>query len=201
VLALAYSADGRWVASASVDHTVRVWSADGAHSVQARLEGHQDTVWDVAFHPGARMLASASDDKTVRFWDLPGGAQHATALVHEAGVRALAFSANGRVLASGDAQGSIYWWDVPSASRVFVEHGAHQDAVTNLAYLPDGQTLLSAGEDGALRRWDSPDSWIDRICSKLNTNMSRTQWRQWVGELDYVAQCPGLPIQPDEGGS
>jgi WD40 repeat protein len=201
VLALAYSADGHWVASGGLDHTVHLWRTDGAHSVQAAMEAHQDTVWGVAFHPSGLMLASASDDKTVRFWDLPGGVQHATALMHEAGVRALAFSPNGRLLASGDAQGSIYWWDVQLGRRTFVERGAHQDAVTNLAYLPDGQTLLSTGEDGALRRWDSPDSWIERICSKLNANMSHAQWREWVGELDYVPQCPGLPIQPDEGGS
>jgi WD40 repeat protein len=68
---LTVSADGRRIAAAMGDRTVRVWDEDG-HSV-AVLPGHSDLVMDVAFSPDGTRLASASYDKTVRIWDLSTG--------------------------------------------------------------------------------------------------------------------------------
>ena len=72
VNAVAFSPDGRLLASASTDNTVRLWDPATGAAVRT-LEGHQDSVNAVAFSPDGRLLASASWDKTVRLWDLRTG--------------------------------------------------------------------------------------------------------------------------------
>ena len=71
--------------------------------------------------------------------------------------------------------------------------------MTSVAFSPDGRRIVSGSHDKTLRLWPAPDAWPDELCAKLTRNMSRKQWREWVSpDLDYVKQCPGLPIPPDD---
>ncbi|GKT61435.1 nwd1 protein [Colletotrichum tofieldiae] len=72
VESVAFSPDGRQLASASGDKTVKLWDA-ATGQCQQTLEGHSDSVWSVAFSPDGRQLASASVDKTVKVWDAATG--------------------------------------------------------------------------------------------------------------------------------
>jgi WD40 repeat protein len=65
---VAYSPDGRTLASAGADHTLRIWDAATGQPVQTLL-GHEDWVRDVSYSPDGRTLASASNDRTVKIWD------------------------------------------------------------------------------------------------------------------------------------
>ncbi len=68
--------------------------------------------------------------------------------------------------------------------------------MNSVAYSPDGGRIVSGSSDMTLRLWPAaPKVWADELCAKLTRNMRCKEWREWVSaDIDYVEQCPGLPI-------
>jgi len=162
VTGLAISADGRVLASASEDRTVRVW--DVAARAHLAVLQHPAEVYAVAFVPGeADKLLTGSADGRLRCWDLSTAAGLAAPAVwpqgHEAGVRSVACSPDGKWCATGGEDRRIGLWDLATGKlRYWVqlsEDGlevAHRGAVTTVQFTPDGH-LVSAGRDQVLKVW------------------------------------------------
>jgi hypothetical protein len=115
VNAVEFSPDGKLLATASYDNTVRLWDVDSAKPRGEPLAGHKGGVNGIAFSPDGKLLASASYDKTVRLWDVDSGKPHSEPLKgHTDYVLDVAFSPNGKLLASTGYDKTVRLWDVES---------------------------------------------------------------------------------------
>jgi WD40 repeat protein/predicted Ser/Thr protein kinase len=116
VFSVAFSSDGRLLATASGDQTVRVWDLAAASCVSV-LIGHTDDVFSAVFHPDGKRLASAGRDRAVWLWDLATGRDVARLEGHTNYVFSLAFSPDGTSLASASGDATVRIWEIEPPAR------------------------------------------------------------------------------------
>jgi WD40 repeat protein len=159
VNSVAFSRDGRTMATGSGDKAIRLWNVRTRQEIGRPLVGPGTTgVLRVAFSPDGQLLASAGGyDGTVRFWSVRTHSQIGPALRTDAGKGAylysVALSRDGRTLASAGHNSGVFLWDVRT-HREIAQLRCRCIGETSVAFSPDGRTLASAGYDGAVRFWN-----------------------------------------------
>jgi eukaryotic-like serine/threonine-protein kinase len=158
VRSVAFSPDGRRMASASEDKTVKIWDAATDQEIRS-LRGHAAGVFGVAISPDGGRIASISWDSTVMLWDVAAGREIRTfrGIVQKQGSNygnAVAFHPDGRWIVAASDDGRVMVWDVETGREVHTLVG-HVGEVNSVAFSPDGRRVASAGQDSTIRLWDA----------------------------------------------
>jgi WD40 repeat protein len=197
VYALAFSTDGRWLASA-VGHDLILWDlASGkSRTVKVSVRGwifDMDSISSLAFAPdGSALVGGGGSNAAV--WEVPSLTQRTS--LHQTGYdlhsrrrEQVAFSQDGRTVASEGLKNDIALWDPHDGSVHRLLRG-HTGPITALAFGPDNSTLASAAQDGSLRLWD------------LATDTAKSVLVGHAGEVHTLAFSPSGEILAtgDRGG-
>ena len=146
-----YSPDGKMLASAGMDPTVKVWNAETGALIHT-LRGHRNTVYLAAFSPDNKRIASASYDKTVKIWDASTGALIQTLSGHRDKVLSAVYSPDGKTIASvSDRYAKI--WDAATGALL---HTIEEQIDFSLSHVfsPGGKYLLKSVQN-AVHIWDA----------------------------------------------
>ncbi|HWS84636.1 MAG TPA: serine/threonine-protein kinase [Ktedonobacteraceae bacterium] len=155
VNALAWSPDGKRIASGSDDSTVQVWNAANGSNVYT-YQSHSNLVEAVAWSPDGKRIASGGFDSTVQMWDAADGGHASTYHMHSGYVVTVAWSPDGKRISSGSYDKTVQVWNA-SNGNLICTYSKHLDAVSTVAWSPDGKRIASGSWDNTVQVWDTAD--------------------------------------------
>lgn len=165
---IAFSPDGRLLASTGRDSTLRLWSVPDGQSIHV-LKGHTHDVYGLAISADNQWLASAGQDNTVRLWHLQSGQSLKTLRGYTGGIQSLSLSPDNQILASSRQDETIQLWRLQLDSKpqlhphkTFSSPTRWISSLTNLSFSPNGQTLAINRHDGSIALWNIQTRHLDR---------------------------------------
>lgn len=158
VYCVAYSPDGKLLATASFDKTLRLWDTATGKLLKTLggPAGHQNLVLHVAFSPDGTLLASCGSDNTIKLWDVPRGTPLRVFNIEADRLLALAVSPDGNKVATAAANKQVRVWNLGDGKPLANCTGQAAE-VTALAFSADGQNLMGVEASGLLRAWNAAD--------------------------------------------
>jgi WD40 repeat protein/serine/threonine protein kinase len=157
VSSVSWSPDGKRLASASQDRTVKIWEADTGQNLLT-LRGHTDEVLSVSWSRDGKRLASAGGDPghsgEVKLWDADTGKETHSLRGYTNAVLCVCWSPDSKRLASACWDGTVRVWDADTAHEA-LSREAHARGANSVSWSPSGSKLASGGQDGNVKVWDA----------------------------------------------
>jgi WD40 repeat protein len=156
VESVAFSPNGKLLASGSRDETIKLWDVKTGKEL-ATLKGEWGTVLSVVFSPNGKLLASGHDRHVVKLWDVASRKESVPLRWRGdlANCKSVAFSPDGKALAAA-CDSKVRWWDVSTGNELPALEG-HTTQFVSVAFSPDGKLLASGSIDRTIKLWKIAD--------------------------------------------
>jgi WD40 repeat protein len=194
---LAFSPDGKTLATGDWEGRVRAWDTATWKPINDPLAEGLQQVYAVAFDPTGTLFAAAGFDGSVIVWDTSTWGRVRELTIDDA-ILSLAFSPDGSVLAVGTEAGELRLVDVMTGQPVGGPVSGQRDWVNSVAFSPDGETLVAGSQDGSIALVPST-AWTDdlallaeTLCSVAGRGMTEAEWNDFVDFKPYDAGCPHI---------
>ncbi|MGD1808859.1 AAA-like domain-containing protein [Dapis sp. BLCC M126] len=214
VNSVCFSPDGKIIASASRDCTIKLWSSGG--KLLETLTGHGSRVRDISFSSDSQIIVSGSDDETIKVWSI-SGQQLQTLTGHSKPITTVSFSPDSKIIVSGSDDKTIKVWSLMGEELQTLT--GHTYAVRKVSFSPNGEIIASGSDDGSIKIWGidgrqqqsftahsravktvcfSPDGQFLASGSSDNTiklwNLDGKELQTFSGHKDWVN---GISFSPD----
>ncbi|KAL7530169.1 hypothetical protein ACHAXR_003344 [Thalassiosira sp. AJA248-18] len=150
---VAWSPTASYLATASDDKTLRLWSAETGEAF-VEFRGHTNFVFSCKFNPQSNLLVSGSFDETVKLWDVRCGECVATLPAHSNPVTGVDFNRDGTCIVSGSYDGLVRIWDTATGECLKTVYAEGNPPVGGVRFSPNGRFVLSGTLDSKLRLYD-----------------------------------------------
>jgi WD40 repeat protein len=187
VNSIAWSPNGKNLASASEDSTVMIWDATKAGTPLLTLKDTNGQI-SVAWSPDSTRVASGCSDHTAKIWDaVKGGKALSTFSGHTDRVRSVAWSPDGTQLLTGSDDQTLKVWSVADASKPLMTLTGHKGRVSSVGWAPNGKYLGSGSDDGSVKIWDAKNGG-DALITLVPTGSNQfAQCIAWSPDSSAIA--------------
>jgi WD40 repeat protein len=196
ILTVTFSPDGDYLVTGTrQSFSVHVWEVSTGEEITRML--HDDYVTAVDISPDGKFIVAGCDSRghSIYVWEIRTG-KEVLHLYHDAGIYSIDFSPDGEYILSSSQDLTVRVWDAESGEELSRLSGI---GATTVSFSPDGNYVYGGDyyENVHVWQWD-PDALIAEACSSVDRNLTREEWRKYIGDaLPYQAVCLNLPIQTE----
>ncbi len=162
---IAWSSDGKKIASPSRDSSIRLWdvtTGDLLQTLDGNTGGHAVWYASVAWSPDGSQIAATSGDRSVELWDLENGTMYWALDGHTGPVYSVSWSPDGSEIVTASNDGTVRLWDIDQTDLKWTATD-HSNSVLAVAWSPDGKRVASGSADKTIRIWEKHIGLTSRL--------------------------------------